>query len=150
LHIPGGFNSVVRATVVSVIAIVGARAFDLACEALLERFLAVSPDLKRRFPGLQHRVDLYLSGVAPGLRVIVYLFAGLILLQAWGFGAFAWIASDAGRRVIGALTTIAITALVTLLAWEAISFAIEYYLARQMPQLAGYQRRARARTLLPL
>ena len=150
LHIPGGFNSVLRATVVSVIAIVGARAFDLACEALLARFLAVSPDLKRRFPGLQHRVDLYLSGVARALRVIVYLLAALILLQAWGFGAFAWIASDAGRRVIGALTTIAITALVTLLAWEAISFAVEYTLARQVPSLAGYQRRTRARTLLPL
>ena len=150
LHIPGGFTTVVRATIVSVIAIVGARAFDLACEALLRRFLAISPDLKRRFPGLQHRVDLYLSGAARGLRVIVYVLAALVLLQAWGFGAFAWIGSEAGRRVVGALTTIGITALATLLAWEAISFAIEYYLARQVTGLSGHQRRMRARTLLPL
>ena len=150
LHIPGGFSTVMRATVVSVIAIVGARAFDLACEALLRRFLAVSPDLKRRFPGLQQRVDRYLSGVAQGLRVIVYVLAALVLLQAWGFGAFAWIASETGRRVVGALTTITITAIATLLAWEAISFAIEYYLARQTSALTGHQRRMRARTLLPL
>ncbi|MGH7126602.1 MAG: mechanosensitive ion channel domain-containing protein, partial [Stellaceae bacterium] len=150
LQISGGFNTVMRATIVSVIAIVGARAFDLACEALLRRFLAVSPELKGRFPGLQHRVDLYLSGGAQGLRVIVYVLAALVLLQAWGVGAFAWIASDAGRRVVGASTTIAITAIATLLAWEAISFAFEYYLARQAPALTGHQRRVRARTLLPL
>src|SRR5262249_35254670 len=120
LNISGGFDTVSRATVVSVIAIVAARALDLASEALLERFLAVNPDLKQRFPGLQYRVDLYLSGVARGLRVIVYLLAALILLQAWGVQSFAWIASDAGRRVVSAMTTIAITAVVTLLAWEAI------------------------------
>ena len=150
LHIPDGFSTVLRATVVSVVAIVAARAFDLACEALLRRFLAISPDLKQRFPGLQLRVDLYLSGLARGLRVIVYFLAVLVLLQAWGFASFAWIASDTGRRVIGAVTTIAITAFATLLAWEAMSFAIEYYLARRTTLLAGRQRRMRARTLLPL
>ena len=150
LHIPGGFESVIRATLVSVVVILAARAFDGAAEALLRRFLAISPDLKRRFPGLQHRADLYLTGVARALRIIVYVLAALVLLQAWGFGSFAWMASDTGRHAIGAASTIAITALATLLAWEAISLAIEYYLARQVAVLPGHQRRGRARTLLPL
>jgi len=150
LHIPGGFEKVVKVTLVSVIAIVAARGFDRTCEALLRRFFAISPDLKRRFPGLQHRADLYLAGLAQGLRIIVYFLAALVLLQAWGFESFAWIASDTGRQAIGAAATIAVTALATLLAWEAISLAIEYYLARQAASLSGHQRRMRARTLLPL
>lgn len=150
LHIPGGFESVIRATLVSVVVILASRAFDGAAEALLRRFLAISPDLKRRFPGLQQRADLYLTGVAQALRIIVYLLAALVLLQAWGFESFAWVASDAGRHAIGAATTIAVTALATLLAWEALSLAIEYYLAHQATSLAGRHRRTRARTLLPL
>jgi small-conductance mechanosensitive channel len=150
LHIPGGFETVIQATLVSVVAILAARAFDGACEALLRRLFPISPDLHRRFPGLQRRADLYLSSLAQGLRVIVYLLAGLVLLQAWGFGSFAWITSEAGRRAVGAATTIAITALATLLAWEAISLAIEFYLARQASSTPAHQRRMRARTLLPL
>jgi small-conductance mechanosensitive channel len=150
LHVPGGFETVIQATLVSVVAILAARAFDGTCEALLRRLFAISPDLRQRFPGLQRRADLYLSSLTQGLRVIVYLLAALVLLQAWGFGSFTWIASDVGRRAVGAATTIAITAIATLLAWEAISLAIEYYLARQARSTPAHQRRVRARTLLPL
>ncbi len=147
LHVPGGFDSVVRGTLVSVLVLIAARGLDGAGEALVRRFFAISPELKRRFPGAG--ADRYLAIFERVLRVLIYLATAMILLWAWGFRSFDWVSSDPGRHVIGGLITIAIAALAGLLTWEAISLAIEYYLAKHVTGSA-MERRQRARTLLPL
>jgi small-conductance mechanosensitive channel len=149
LHVPGGFDSVVRGTVVSVLVLIAARGLDGAGEALVQRFFAISPELKRRFPGLERRADRYLAVFEQVLRILTYLVTTMILLWAWGFRSFDWVSSDPGRHIIGGLVTIVIAALAGLLTWEAISLAIEYYLARHVTGSA-LERRQRARTLLPL
>ena len=59
------------------------------------------PELKAQFPTLEQRANRYipiLTGLTSG---VVYILAALAVLQAWNVGAFAWFASDLGRRMTG-------------------------------------------------
>lgn len=150
LRLRGGFEFILRASVVSVAVLVVAKLLASGGEGLLQRFFAIGPDLRRRFPALEARAGRYLPVLTTALRTVVYAVAVLILLQAWGAGSFGWLSSEVGRRVVGGLATIALTVVVALLVWEAVSMLIEYYLAKQATDRRAQHRRARARTLLPL
>jgi small conductance mechanosensitive channel len=116
----------------------------------VNRFLTVGPDLEQRLPGLQKRANLYTPLLTNSGRLLVYALAGLLVLQAWGLNALAWVATNAGQRVIGGMVTISLTAAVALAVWEGVSMAIEVYLARPGADGTPVERSARTRTLLPL
>ncbi|MEA2780009.1 MAG: moderate conductance mechanosensitive channel [Rhodospirillaceae bacterium] len=150
IQVPGGFDFILRGSVISVIVLVGARILTGSVDDLLRRFFAVGRDLKQRFPGLEERAGRYMPILSAGLRVIIYVGAGLILLEAWGFGSFDWLRSDFGRGLIADLATIAITVVVAVAIWETFLIGTDFYLARQTAETRPALRRARARTLLPL
>jgi small-conductance mechanosensitive channel len=70
------------------------------------------------------------------------------VLQAWSVGAFAWLGSDLGRRIIGNVLSIGIELFVALAVWEIFAGAIDRYLSGI--DTTGTPRRTRIRTLLPL
>jgi moderate conductance mechanosensitive channel len=150
LSVPGGFIFVARASAVSVLVLLAARGAAGLIKAALGRFVAISPEMKRRFPGLEARADRYFPALVGGLRSLLYLAAFLIALQAWNLDVFGWLTSDVGRRIIGSLVTIVIAAGVALIIWEAVSLSIEYYLLSPATNGQAVERSARARTLLPL
>ena len=150
LRIEGGFGFVLRATVLSVVLLVVSRLLVRVILKLTERGFAVSPDLKARFPTLEARANRYVPVVSGVVSAIVYVFTALALLQAWGLDAFAWFDSELGRRVTGAVVSIAVVLVVALVAWELFSSAIERYLANLGNGTRSSTRAARARTLLPL
>jgi len=150
LSMPGGFIFVARASAISVLVLLAARGAAGLVKAALGRFVAISPEMKQRFPGLEARADRYFPALVVGLRSLLYLAAALMTLQAWDLDVFGWLTSDVGRHIIGSLVTIVIAAGVALIVWEAVSLAIEYYLLSPAANGQAAERSARARTLLPL
>jgi moderate conductance mechanosensitive channel len=150
LHIEGGFGYVFRATLLSLVVVLAAGAIVGAVRRLSQRGFAIGEDLKRRFPTLEHRANRYLPLLTVAASVVVYFFGALALLQAWGVNTFSWFATEAGRRVAGAVLSIAAVLLAALVVWEIFGSAIERYLNGVGADGSRIARSARTRTLLPL
>lgn len=148
--IPGGFAFLLKATVLSAVVLILAGFGAVGGTALVNRLLTIRPDLSQRLPDLQKRVNLYgplLIGIGRGL---IYAITTLLVLQIWGLDVVTLLASAAGRRVIGAMIIIAVTAAASVVAWEVVGFFIQLYLSRPGADGAPIERSARMRTLLPL
>lgn len=150
LHIEGGFGYVFRATLLSLVVVLAAGGIVGAVRRLSQRGFAIGEDLKRRFPTLEHRANRYLPLLTVAASVVVYFFGALALLQAWGVNTFSWFATEAGRRVAGAVLSIAAVLLAALVIWEIFGSAIERYLNGVGADGSRIARSARTRTLLPL
>jgi small-conductance mechanosensitive channel len=148
LRIEGGSGYILRATVLSLVVLAGARLLVRFVEQLSARGFAVAPELKARFPLLEQRANRYLPILTGLVSAAVYVLAALAVLQAWDFGSFAWFETGIGRRVTGGLLSIALVLAIALAAWEIFAAAIERHLAAL--DLNGAPSRARRRTLLPL
>lgn len=148
--IAGGFDFILRASVLSVVILLGARFLVGGAEEGLRRFFAIGDDLKRRFPMLEERAGRYIPVLATTVRVVLYTVAAFALLQTWGLGGLDWIFSDFGRHLIRSLATIAITIAVSLAVWEGTSILMEMYVAKQAAANRAARHRTRALTLFPL
>jgi small conductance mechanosensitive channel len=150
LQVPGGFGFMLRATILSIVLVVGARLLVRLVLRVAERGFAIKPELKSRFPTLERRANRYIPVLSAVASVVIYLFAVLALLQAWGLDTFSWFDSPIGRRVSSAAIAIGAVLLVALVVWEMFSSAIERYLAAIDADGRPLVRSPRARTLLPL
>jgi small conductance mechanosensitive channel len=148
LRIQGGFVYVARATTLSLIVIVAAQVFVHFIRELSRRGFAISPELKTQFPTLEQRANRYIPILTGLIGTVVYLLAAMTVLQAWSVGAFSWLGTDLGRRMIGNVLSIGLELFVALAIWETFASAIERYLSRLDD--TGTPRRTRIRTLLPL
>ena len=148
LRIQGGFVYVARATTLSLIVIVAAQLFVHFIRELSRRGFAISPELKAQFPTLEQRANRYIPILTGLIGAVVYLLGAITVLQAWSVGAFAWLGTDLGRRMIGNVLSIGLELFVALAIWETFASAIERYLSRLDD--TGTPRRTRIRTLLPL
>ena len=150
LRVPGGFAFALRASGLSVVLIVGAGVLVRLVGHAAERGFALSDDLKARFPTLEARANRYLPVFSAVLSGVIYVFATLALLQAWGADGFGWMQSDWGQRVTGGAISIGVVVVAAIAVWEVFSSAIERYLAAVDAEGRPLPRSARARTLLPL
>ncbi len=150
LAIEGGFEYLFRATLASALILAAAKALAMALRRGIERGFAVGDDVRFRFPLLEARVNRYVPTIHLVLRTLLYLVAGLALLQAWGLDTLGWLDSPFGRRVTGGAFSIGLVLVFALILWEAVSSSIERYLTQAGPDGLPLQRSARARTLLPL
>jgi small-conductance mechanosensitive channel len=148
LRIHGGFVYVAGATTLSLAVIIAAQTLVRFIRELSRRGFAVSPELKAQFPTLEQRANRYIPILTGLTAAVVYLLAALTVLQAWSVGAFAWLGSDLGRRIIGNVLSIGIELFVALAVWEIFAGAIDRYLSGI--DTTGTPRRTRIRTLLPL
>ncbi len=150
LRVEGGFAFIFRATLLSVVVLVAAGVIVRSVRRLSQRGFAVSADMKHRFPGLETRANRYLPVLTWVASIVVYAFAALALLQAWGVGTFAWFNTDMGRSITGSALSIVTVLFVALLVWEVFGSAIERYLNGVGVDGKPLARSARTRTLLPL
>lgn len=151
LRIPYGLEYLLRATLLSAVVIVCAKIISNVCERGLNRLFAISPELKRRLPGLEKRVNRYLPMLLLAMRCVIYAVAGLAVLQAWRLDIFGWLVTSAGQRVLGTAVSIVLAVAVAAALWEALTLAIEHYLAERT-DVDGNHRApsARALTVMPL
>ena len=150
LRIDAGFVFVFRVTVLSLVILVAAAVIVRGVRRLSQRGFAIGEDLKLRFPTLELRANRYLPGLTIAASLVVYFFAALALLQAWGIDAFAWFDTALGRRLTSGLVSILTIALAALVIWELFASAVERYLNGSGADRRPFARSARLRTLLPL
>lgn len=150
LRIEGGSAFVFRATLLSFVVLVVAGLIVRGVRRLSQRGFAIGLDLKNRFPTLETRANRYLPVLTVAISLIVYCFAALALLQAWGVDAYAWFNTTFGRRVAGSLVSSATVLVAALILWELFGSAIERYLNGTSADGRRVARSARVRTLLPL
>ena len=150
LDIAGGFQFLLRATILTIVIVALVRLAIAGLRRLVARGFALSLELKIRFPGLEARVNRYLPFLETVLLGAVYFFFGVALLEVWGLHAFSWLTSDFGRRVFGSLVTIGIILLVAMILSEIVNAMVERYLSRRQTQWQNAERNVRMRTLMPL
>jgi small-conductance mechanosensitive channel len=148
LRVEGGSGFILRATLVSIVLVVGARLLVRFIEQLSAKGFAVAPDLRARFPELEKRANHYLPILTGISGAAIYALAFLLMLQAWDIRSFAWFATGMGRQTAGTLLSVSVVLAIALAAWELLAAAIERHLAGL--DAHGAPSRARRRTLLPL
>jgi small conductance mechanosensitive channel len=150
LKVKGGFEFMLRASVLSVVILTVAAMLSGALRRLIERGFAISQDARQHFPRLEARANRYLPVLHVVLRGAVAVVTVLALAQAWGLDTLALLSSEGGRRVVSSAISIAAVLSGALVVWELVSGAIERYLAATDLDGNAVQRSARIRTLLPL
>lgn len=149
-EVSGGFSLILRGTLVTIGVLAVVRGLLFAIEHGLGGLLAVRPEAQRRFPGLEARANRYLPLLLGALRLLLYAVAAFAILQAWGIDTLAWFGSTMGRNLAARVTTIVLVVVITLVLWEAMAAAIEYYLSRPGADGRPAMHSSRVRTLLPL
>ncbi|MDZ4736268.1 MAG: mechanosensitive ion channel, partial [Rhodospirillaceae bacterium] len=148
LAIEGGFAFLLRATILTVLAIALALAVSLGIGRLIDRGFSLAPEVKARHPGLEARANRYLPLLRRFLLGAVYVAVAVALFEIWGFGTLTWLVSESGSGLVHTVATILVTVLLALAASEALGLMIERYI-RRLDSQAG-SGGTRARTLLPL
>jgi small-conductance mechanosensitive channel len=148
--VPGGVEFLLRAFVATAVILVIAKLLKAGIARAVRRGFALNTELSRRYPGLEARANRHLPMLQRLLTGVVWAFAVLALLEAWGLNSLGWLGSELGRRITGSLVSILLILGVVWLVWELLDSAIERYLEERGPDGQLVERSARMRTLLPL
>lgn len=150
LELPNGFSRLLRVSVVTTLILVAARLAGNVLVASLRRALEPEAVDDGAATGIAEWLRGYHALLFRLGRVAAWTLASIALLEAWGVPALEWFAADRlGGRLLGALSSVGVTAAVALVTWEAANLAIQ----RHLVQLAADHqaaRSARLRTLLPV
>ncbi|MFL1463150.1 mechanosensitive ion channel domain-containing protein [Roseococcus sp. DSY-14] len=150
LEIDRGFERLITASLLTVLLAGGGKLLDEAMRRGLTRLMTVSPELARKYPGLEARANAYLPAIKGALSFLILAVTLILLLEAWGLGALDWFRPGRlGGRALAAGLTIALTAGVALAVWEAVNAAVSRHLAK-LPASGAAAQSARVRTLLPM
>jgi small conductance mechanosensitive channel len=150
LKVKGGFDFMLRASLLSVVILTVAAMLSAGLRRTIERGFAISQDARQNFPLLEARANRYLPVLHVVLRGAVAIATAMALAQAWGLDTLGLLSSDAGRHVVTSGISIGAVLVGALVVWELVSGAIERYLAATDTDGHALQRSARIRTLLPL
>lgn len=80
----GGLYFLVRAVLTTLVALTFARLIIGGLRTALRRGFGLRDEIRRRFPGLEARADRYVKVLQRAAEVLIYVAAGLVLLDAWG------------------------------------------------------------------
>ncbi len=150
LEIAGGFEFVLRATLLTLTIVILGRLLELSIRKAVRRAFTLGQELNARLPGLEDRANRYLPVAQTVARGLLYLVAAVAILQAWGLDIFSWLAGDTGRVVVGRAVTVALIVTAAFLLWEIVSALIERVLSATDTEGNAVDRGQRLRTLLPL
>jgi len=150
LQVQDGFERLLRSSGLTLAVLGVAKLSDYGLRRLLERGFRITPDLAKRYPGLEARANRYLPVLKGIVSTLVTIAALLFLLETWGIEAFGWFGrGQLGARVVSSLVSVGLTVLAAITVWEVTNAAI----ARRLAKLARdtqAARSARIRTLLPM
>ncbi len=145
-----GFLFLAKSTA-STVAIAWATGFAITgIRAAIARGFRIRAAVAARHPGLQTRVNRYLSVVGAVLQGVVMLLGASLALEAWNVDIFTWLASDAGRAAIGVIASIAAIVAIAAVILEVATTLVDRYLSAVDETGELVERSRRARTLLPL
>jgi small-conductance mechanosensitive channel len=136
---------------IGTVAVVGiTRLLTIVVLSVIDRGFSVRPDILQRFPGLETRANRYLPLLRRIVATIIAFIGFVAVLEIWGVDAIVWFyGGQIGSRLLSALATVAIAALVAAAIWEASNALMD----RQINALSRdghYARAARLRTFRPM
>lgn len=150
LNIEHGFERLLRASFFTLLVVSAAKGLDEGARRLLARAFRISPDLARRYPGLEARANRYLPALKGFIGISIMFATLIILMEIWGLGAFSWFGQGRfGARLLSSAISVLLTLTVALTVWEAANTAIQRHLVK-LSANAATARSARVRTLLPM
>lgn len=150
LEIRDGFERLMRVSALTVLILGLAKLADVLARRTIQRGFRISPELAKRYPGLEARANRYLPVLKGMVSGSIAGLALLFLLEAWGLDAFAWFArGQLGARLLSSIVSIALTVAVAITVWELANAAIQRHL-NKLSKDAQAARSARVRTLLPM
>jgi len=150
LEVRDGFERLLRGSGLTLAILSLAKGADYGLRRALERGFRITPDLAKRYPGLEQRANRYLPVLKGTVSAIVVMVTLLILMEVWGIGAFEWFRRGAlGARVVRSLVSIGLTVLAAVTVWEVMNAAIQRRLVK-LSRDTQAARSARIRTLLPM
>ena len=146
LGAPDALATAMRYFILTALVAGSARGLEAVLDGLLIRLATMGEGTHT----LQARLAAWLPAARQIARLVIYVFALLLLSQFFGLRGLTWLlTSGVGERVISGLTTVGVTLVLAIFTWEVVNIAIESHMEklRQQGQTA---RLARVRTLLPL
>ncbi|WP_298038266.1 mechanosensitive ion channel domain-containing protein [uncultured Desulfuromonas sp.] len=150
LKVPGGAWYLLRASLLSVVALLAGAGLLRLFEIYMSRGFRISDDQKSRFPGLESRANRYLGGAHVLLKAVVYLFVALAVLQAWGVNVLEWLASEPGKVLGGTAVRVVGIIVISLVVWEVANSLIQRYLNILGEDGVTPAHDARSRTLMTI
>lgn len=148
--IAGGGTFLLRASLLTLCALVVGKLISSLQHRGVSRLFRVSQDLSLRHPLLELRTNRYLSLLRGLVDLLIVVLVFSAILEAWGLRGFSWLTTDIGRATTTRVVALGFFVGGAILAWEVSSAVIEHRL-RQLEGPVGYGPRSqRLRTFLPL
>ncbi len=109
--------------------------------------MSLPDDVKARLPLLEARLNAFIPSVLRVARTVVLVVVLLAIADAWAvLDLGAWLASETGRNLVGALISTSLVLVIGWLVYVAVSSWVEYRLSNDFGRVPS----ARERTLLSL
>ena len=126
------------------------RLLSIVVLGLIDRGFRINPEILQRFPGLEARANRYLPLLRKIVSTVIVAMGLVALLEVWGVDAVVWFyGGQIGSRLISAVVTVGIAALIAAAIWEASNAVLD----RQLTVLTRdgqFARAARLRTFQPM
>jgi small-conductance mechanosensitive channel len=150
LNIRNGYSLLLQYFVGTVAVILITRLAIIVVLSLIDRGFSIRPEILQRFPGLETRANRYLPLLRRIVATIIAFIGFVAVLEVWGVDAVVWFyGGQIGSRLLSALATVAIAALVAAAIWE-VSNALMDRQVNALSRDGHYARAARLRTFEPM
>jgi small-conductance mechanosensitive channel len=150
LNIRNGYSLLLQYFVGTIAVALIMRLATIVVLSLIDRGFRISPDLLRRFPGLETRANRYLPLLRNIVSAVIAFIGFVALLEVWGVDAIVWFyGGQIGSRLLSAIVTIGIAALAAAAIWE-VSNALMDRQVNVLSRDGHYARAARLRTFQPM
>jgi small-conductance mechanosensitive channel len=150
LGMTGGFEYLARASAFTAVILIAVRLTSTGLDSAVDKGFTIREDLRKKFPTLEERANRYLPTLRLVLRWVVNIIAALVVLEAWGVDAAAWLETPLGRQMSESAFNILAVIILALIFWEAVNSSVENYLIKSDAEGNAIKRSPRVRTLLPL
>lgn len=145
-----GFLFMLRATVITVIAVGVALAAQHLANKLLDRLFAVDEELEKRFPGLRKRANLYRPTLKKAVDIVIFIVAAVAVLEGWNAGVISALDTQTQTAVLRSTGTIILVLIVCVVIWELTASGIARALSGTNSDGTPREASSRTKTLLPL
>jgi moderate conductance mechanosensitive channel len=150
MNIRNGYSLLLQYFVGTIAVILTTRLATIVVLSLIDRGFSIRPEILQRFPGLELRANRYLPLLRRIVAAIIAFIGFVAVLEVWGVDAIVWFyGGQIGSRLLSALATVAIAALVAAAIWE-ISNAMMDRQINALSRDGHYARAARLRTFQPM
>jgi small-conductance mechanosensitive channel len=150
MNIRNGYSLLLQYFVGTIAVFLITRLATIVALSLIDRGFSIRPEILQRFPGLEARANRYVPFLRRIVATIITFIGFVAVLEVWGVDAIVWFyGGQIGSRLLSALATVAIAALVAAAIWE-ISNALMDRQINALSRDGHYARAARLRTFQPM